>query len=125
MDCKPTNFLGRDDLVAAMTWLTHTEKKFHTSKCAEKDKVDYATNLLTRVAHYWWDIINSTLGEELASMLTWEKFKVGLRTLIHEFIWDSKYTTFRQVVDAARDSEIELRHQEQEKERVGNRETIG
>lgn len=51
--------------------------------------------------------------------------KVGLRTLIHEFIWDSKYTTFRHVVDAARDSEIELRHQKQEKERVGNRETIG
>lgn len=95
MDGKPTEFLGKDDPIAAMTWLTHTEKKFRTSKCAEKDKVDYATNLLTMAAHYWWEMTSSTLGEELTSMLTWEQFKVKfneeycsptmIRQLEHEF----------------------------------------
>ena len=175
MDCKPTEFSGKDDPIAAMTWLTHTEKKFRTSKCAEKDKVDYATNLLTMAAHYWWEMTSSTLGEELTSMLTWEQFKVkfneeycsptmirqlerefsqliqgmktvqeytiefndkarfakhlidteerkidrykwGLRTEIREFVRESRYTTFRQVVDAAKDRELEIQRQDQEKD---------
>lgn len=39
--------------------------------------------------------------------------------------WDSKYTTIHQVVDAVRDREIELRRQDQEKERGADRETGG
>lgn len=44
--------------------------------CEKKNKVDYATNLLTGAAHYWWEMIRSTLGEEMATMLTWEQFEV-------------------------------------------------
>ena len=69
MDCKPMEFLGRDDPIAAMMWLTHIEKKNRTSKCVEKDKLDYVTNLLTRATHYWWEMISSTLGDDLAAML--------------------------------------------------------
>nr|KAJ0211532.1 hypothetical protein LSAT_V11C400200480 [Lactuca sativa] len=74
VDCKPTEFSGKYDLIAAMTWLTHTENKFRSRKCEEKDKVDFTTNLLTGAAHYWWDMMISTLGEELISMLTWDQF---------------------------------------------------
>ena len=47
MDCKLMDFLGQNDPIAVMMWLNHTEKKFRTRKCTEKDKVDYSTNLLT------------------------------------------------------------------------------
>lgn len=78
MDCKPIEFLGREAPIVTMTWLTYTKKNFHTRKCAEKDKVDCATNLLSRATHCWWDMISSTLGEELESMLTSAQFKVKL-----------------------------------------------
>ena len=93
LDCKPTEFSGADDPVAAMAWLTHTEKMFRTSKCAEGDKVEYATNLLRGAALFWWEMITNTLGLELTRMLTWDQFKVKF---CEEFCSD---TSVRQLED--------------------------
>nr|KAJ0214772.1 hypothetical protein LSAT_V11C400169260 [Lactuca sativa] len=117
----------------------------------------------------FWDMMSSTLGEELISMLTWDRFKNivlkpqsdnwsknfhnsltefndkarfvkhmvdteerkidkyrwGLRTQIREYIRESKYTTFRQVVDAAKDHELEIKRQDQERERNDERDNRG
>ncbi|KAI3708982.1 hypothetical protein L2E82_38630 [Cichorium intybus] len=78
LDCKPTEFIGTDNPVVTMTWLTHTGKIFRTSKCAEEDKVEYATNLLHEGAQSWWEMISNTMGEGLVRMLTWEQFKIKL-----------------------------------------------
>jgi len=59
-----------------MNWLSQTEKTFRTSKCAEADKVEYATNLLRGAAHFWWELTTNSLGPELARMLTLDQFKV-------------------------------------------------
>lgn len=138
--------------------------------------MDYYTNLLTGTAHYWWDMMSSTLGKELMSMLTWDQFKLnfyeencyqtivwklkqefsqltqgsksvqeytiefndkacfsrqmvdieerkidkyrwGLRTQIRELIQESKYTILRQVVDATKDCELEIKRHDHDGER--------
>lgn len=45
-----------------------------------------------------------------------DKYLSGFRTEICKLIKESKYTTFRQVVDAIKDRDLELRRQDQEKE---------
>ncbi|KAI3753681.1 hypothetical protein L2E82_25742 [Cichorium intybus] len=74
--CKPYDFYGKDDPIAAKNWLTHVEKMFRTSKCDEADKVEFATNLLKEDAQFWWENMCMEIGEGLAYTLNWEQFKL-------------------------------------------------
>ncbi|KAI3787749.1 hypothetical protein L2E82_00138 [Cichorium intybus] len=172
--CKPNDFFGTDDPIIARNWLTHIEKVFRTSKCAEKDKVEYATNCLHKDAQFWWENINLDIERGLEAEPTWEEFKTkfmkeycsntvmksleedflrlqqgtrsvqeyttefnekarfaahqvdteeskidrylwGLRTQIREFLQSSSFTTYQQIVEAAKSREKELRRQDNER----------
>lgn len=56
-----------------------------------------------------------------------DKYQWGLKTQIREYIRESRYTISRQVVDAAKGRELELKRQDREKERerVNERDTRG
>ncbi|KAI3493570.1 hypothetical protein L1887_40770 [Cichorium endivia] len=75
LGCKPKEFSGTDNPVHAMEWLMHTEKVFRISKCAERDKVEFATNQLTGNALHWWQLFSKALGPDLTQSLLWEQFK--------------------------------------------------
>ncbi|KAI3768113.1 hypothetical protein L2E82_18545 [Cichorium intybus] len=75
LGCKPKEFSGTDYPVHAMEWLMHTEKVFRVSKCAEGDKVEFATNQLTGNALHWWQVLSKSLGPDLTQSLLWEQFK--------------------------------------------------
>ncbi|KAI3708555.1 hypothetical protein L2E82_37779 [Cichorium intybus] len=180
--CKPNDFFGTDDPIVARNWLTHIEKVFRTSKCVEKDKVEYATNCLHKDAQFWWENINFDIEKGLESEPTWKEFKTkfmkeycsntamksleedflrlqqgtrsvqeyttefnekarfaahqvdteerkidrylwGLRTQIREFLQSSSFTTYQQIVEAAKSREKELwRHNDEKK---GDKEDVG
>ncbi|KAI3751987.1 hypothetical protein L2E82_23084 [Cichorium intybus] len=79
-----------------MEWLMHTEKVFRISKCAEGDKVEFATNQLTGNALHWWQVFSKALGPDLTQSLLWEQFKtkfneeycfeVAIKRLEEEFL---------------------------------------
>ncbi|KAI3700519.1 hypothetical protein L2E82_45150 [Cichorium intybus] len=47
-----------------MECLMHTEKVFRVSKCAEGDKLEFATNQLTGNALHWWQVAVKRLQDE-------------------------------------------------------------
>ncbi|GJU13994.1 hypothetical protein Tco_1136390 [Tanacetum coccineum] len=46
MSCQPTNFKGTEGAVGLTYWFERLESAFLISKCAENDKVKYATSIL-------------------------------------------------------------------------------
>ncbi|GJZ72745.1 hypothetical protein Tco_0636891 [Tanacetum coccineum] len=47
MNCKPSYFNGTKGAVGLIYWFEHTESVFSRSKCAEEDRVIFATGTLT------------------------------------------------------------------------------
>lgn len=72
VDHKATEFHGNIDPVLAITWLTHIEKMFQTIKCLEGDKVDFGTNVFKDEAHFWREMVCSTLGRKSSMSLELE-----------------------------------------------------
>ncbi|KAI3791673.1 hypothetical protein L2E82_05534 [Cichorium intybus] len=75
LGCKPKEFSGTDNPVQAMEWIMHIEKVFRVSKCADDDKVEFATNQLTSSALHWWQIYYKSLGTDSTLSIHWEQFK--------------------------------------------------
>ncbi|KAI3691414.1 hypothetical protein L2E82_49773 [Cichorium intybus] len=75
LGCKPKEFSGTDDPVKAMKWIMHIEKVFRVSKCADDDKVEFATNQLTSGALHWSQIYYKSLNLDPTELVPWEQFK--------------------------------------------------
>ncbi|KAI3710291.1 hypothetical protein L2E82_40069 [Cichorium intybus] len=75
LGCKPKEFSGTDDPVKAMEWIMHIEKVFRVSKCADDDKVEFATNQLTSGALHWWQTYYKSLDFDSSQSMPWEQFK--------------------------------------------------
>ncbi|KAI3723340.1 hypothetical protein L2E82_34842 [Cichorium intybus] len=76
LGCKPKEFSGTDNPVQAMEWIMHIEKVFRVSKCADDDKVEFATNQLTSSALHWWQIYYKSLNLDPTQSVSWEQFKI-------------------------------------------------
>ncbi|GKD26410.1 putative reverse transcriptase domain-containing protein [Tanacetum coccineum] len=55
--------------------LTAVEGAFRTSRCEEKNKVNFASNFLRESAKIWWEGKNYEKGEEWLGLCSWKEFK--------------------------------------------------
>ncbi|GJS56375.1 hypothetical protein Tco_0629737 [Tanacetum coccineum] len=55
INCQPFYFNGTEGAVDLIRWFKRTESVFSRSKCAEEDKVTFATGTLTDDALSWWN----------------------------------------------------------------------
>nr|GEV01053.1 hypothetical protein [Tanacetum cinerariifolium] len=73
--CDVPKFDGALDPIASTRWLAAVEGAFRTSKCKEKNKVNFASNFLRDSANMWWEGKVCEKGEELIGACTWKEFK--------------------------------------------------
>ncbi|GKF01736.1 reverse transcriptase domain-containing protein [Tanacetum coccineum] len=71
MNCEPTNFKGTEGAVRLTRWFERSESVFLISKCAENDKVKYATSTLLDEALSWWNSVAQPIGIENACKIPW------------------------------------------------------
>nr|GFD51044.1 reverse transcriptase domain-containing protein [Tanacetum cinerariifolium] len=55
ISCQPFYFNGTEGAVDLICWFERTESVFSRSKCAEENKVTFATGTLTDDALSWWN----------------------------------------------------------------------
>nr|GEV98223.1 reverse transcriptase domain-containing protein [Tanacetum cinerariifolium] len=55
ISCQPFYFNGTEGAVGLIRWFERTESVFSRSKCAEEDRVTFATGTLTNDALSWWN----------------------------------------------------------------------
>ncbi|GJW29463.1 hypothetical protein Tco_0046338 [Tanacetum coccineum] len=55
ISCQPFYFNGTEGAVGLIRWFERTESVFSRSKCAEENKVTFATGTLTDDALSWWN----------------------------------------------------------------------
>ncbi|GJY16989.1 hypothetical protein Tco_0387411 [Tanacetum coccineum] len=67
---QPFYFNGTEGAVGLIRWFKRTELKFSRSKCAEKNKVRFAVNTLTKEALFWWNSFTQSVGIEEAYKIT-------------------------------------------------------
>ncbi|GJV16740.1 putative reverse transcriptase domain-containing protein [Tanacetum coccineum] len=67
--------LVADRAVGLIRWFEWTESVFSRSKCAEKNKVTFATGTLTDDALSWWNAYAQPIRIEQANKITWTELK--------------------------------------------------
>jgi hypothetical protein len=70
----PPSFEGSTESLVAEKWLTEMEKAFKVLKCAEEEKVNYATYMLQGDAYDWWRMEEDKHNHD-PEPYTWEMFK--------------------------------------------------
>ncbi|GKD94939.1 hypothetical protein Tco_1374776 [Tanacetum coccineum] len=75
INCQPFYFNGMKGAVDLIRWFERTESVFSHSKCAEEDKVTFATGTLTNDALSWWNTYAQPIGIEQANRITWTELK--------------------------------------------------
>ncbi|GJT27265.1 reverse transcriptase domain-containing protein [Tanacetum coccineum] len=75
MNCQPSYFNGTEGAVGLIHWFERTESIFSRSKCAEEDRVTFATGTLTNDALSWWNAYAQPIGIEQANRITWTELK--------------------------------------------------
>ncbi|KAF5777275.1 putative retrotransposon gag domain-containing protein [Helianthus annuus] len=73
--CKPVEFAGNEGATAALHWLEKTKVVIKISKCAEEDKVMYASHLFKEETLEWWNTVLQAKGSDVAYAMSWEEFK--------------------------------------------------
>ncbi|GJZ38849.1 putative reverse transcriptase domain-containing protein [Tanacetum coccineum] len=68
--------------VGLIRWFERTESVFSRSRCAEENKVTFATGTLTDDALSWWNAHAQPMGIEQANQITWTELK---RLLTNKF----------------------------------------
>ncbi|GJW10647.1 hypothetical protein Tco_1576474 [Tanacetum coccineum] len=63
-------FNGTEGDVGLIRWFERTESVFSRSKCAEEDRVTFATCTLTDDALSWWNAYAQPIGIEQANRIT-------------------------------------------------------
>ncbi|GKA25474.1 reverse transcriptase domain-containing protein [Tanacetum coccineum] len=61
--------------VGLIHWFERTESVFSRSRCAEENKVTFATGTLTDDALSWWNAYAQPMGIEQANQITWTELK--------------------------------------------------
>ncbi|GKD72842.1 hypothetical protein Tco_1331124, partial [Tanacetum coccineum] len=64
MNCQPSYFNGTEGAVGLIHLFEYTESVFSRSKCAEEDRVTFATGTLTNDALSWWNAYAQPIGIE-------------------------------------------------------------
>ncbi|GJX70025.1 reverse transcriptase domain-containing protein [Tanacetum coccineum] len=72
---QPFYFNGTEGAVGLIRWFERTESLFCHSRCAEENKVTFATGTLTDDALSWWNAYAQPMGIEQANQITWTKLK--------------------------------------------------
>nr|GFB81306.1 reverse transcriptase domain-containing protein [Tanacetum cinerariifolium] len=72
---QPFYFNGKEGAIRLIRWFEHTESVFSRSKCAEEDKVTFATGTLTNDALSWWNAYAQPIRIEQANKITWTELK--------------------------------------------------
>nr|GEX48564.1 reverse transcriptase domain-containing protein [Tanacetum cinerariifolium] len=75
INCQPFYFNGTNGAVGLIRWFEHTESVFSRSKCAEEDRVTFATGTLTNDALSWWNAYAQPIGIEQANKIAWTELK--------------------------------------------------
>nr|GEX97773.1 reverse transcriptase domain-containing protein [Tanacetum cinerariifolium] len=75
ISCQPFYFNGTKGAIELICWFERTESVFSRSKCAEEDKVTFATGTLTNDALSWWNAYAQPIGIEQANKITWTELK--------------------------------------------------
>ncbi|GJV83281.1 reverse transcriptase domain-containing protein [Tanacetum coccineum] len=75
ISCKPFYFNGTEGEVGLIRWFERTESVFSRSKCAEENKVTFATGTLTDDALSWWNEYAQPIGIDQANMITWTELR--------------------------------------------------
>ncbi|GJT78928.1 hypothetical protein Tco_1045653 [Tanacetum coccineum] len=70
MSCQPSYFNGMEGAVGLIHWFERTESVFSHSKCAEEDRVTFATGTRTDDALSWWNAYAKPIGIEQANKIT-------------------------------------------------------
>ncbi|GJX53548.1 reverse transcriptase domain-containing protein [Tanacetum coccineum] len=73
--CQPFYFNGTEGAVGLIRWFERTESVFSRSRCAEENKVTFATGTLTDDALSWWNAYAQPMGVEQANQITWTELK--------------------------------------------------
>ncbi|GJT88070.1 hypothetical protein Tco_1069787 [Tanacetum coccineum] len=75
INCQPFYFNGTEGAVDLIRWFERTESVFSHSKCAEEDRVTFATGTLIDDALSWWNAHAQPMGIEQANQITWTELK--------------------------------------------------
>ncbi|GKB25672.1 reverse transcriptase domain-containing protein [Tanacetum coccineum] len=73
ISCQPFYFHGTEGAVGLIRWFERTESVFSCSRCAEENKVTFASGTLTDDALSWWNVYAQPMGVEQANQITWIK----------------------------------------------------
>ncbi|GJU33269.1 hypothetical protein Tco_1176858 [Tanacetum coccineum] len=76
------NDMETQGAVGLTRWFERTESVFSRSRCAEENKVTFATGTLTDDALSWWNAYAQPMGIEQANQITWTELK---RLLTNKF----------------------------------------
>ncbi|GKD06538.1 reverse transcriptase domain-containing protein [Tanacetum coccineum] len=82
ISCQPFYFNGTEGAVGLIRWFKQTESVFSRSRCAEEDRVTFATGTLTDDALSWWNAYAQPIGIEQANRIAWTELK---RLLINKY----------------------------------------
>ncbi|GJT95723.1 reverse transcriptase domain-containing protein [Tanacetum coccineum] len=75
ISCQPFCFNGTEGAVGLIRWFERTKSVFSQSRCAEENKVTFATGTLIDDALSWWNAYAQPMGIEQANRTTWTKLK--------------------------------------------------
>ncbi|GKD06580.1 reverse transcriptase domain-containing protein, partial [Tanacetum coccineum] len=75
ISCQPFYFNGAEGAIGLIRWFERTESVFSRSRCAEENKVTFATGTLTDDALSWWNAYAQPIGIEQANQITWTELK--------------------------------------------------
>ncbi|GJZ48542.1 reverse transcriptase domain-containing protein [Tanacetum coccineum] len=75
ISCQPFYLNGTEGAVGLIRWFERTESVFSRSRCAEENKVTFATGTLTDDALSWWNAYAQPMGIEQANQTTWTELK--------------------------------------------------
>ncbi|GKE61752.1 reverse transcriptase domain-containing protein [Tanacetum coccineum] len=75
ISCQPFYFNGTEGAVGLIRWFERTESVFSHSRCAEENKVTFATGTLTDDALSWWNTYAQPMGIKQANQITWTELK--------------------------------------------------
>ncbi|GJV69262.1 reverse transcriptase domain-containing protein [Tanacetum coccineum] len=75
ISCQPFYINGTEGAVGLIRWFERTESIFSRSRCAEENKVTFATDTLTDDALFWCNAYAQPMGIEQANQITWTELK--------------------------------------------------
>ncbi|GJS48190.1 putative reverse transcriptase domain-containing protein [Tanacetum coccineum] len=75
ISCQPFYFNGMEGAVGLIHWFERTKSVFSCSRCAEENKVTFATGTLTDDTLSWWNAYAQPMGVDQANQITWTELK--------------------------------------------------